>query len=163
MRGRASSRGDARSGPPRKGDSTVPGALRGVRPGSSNPRVRARLDAWVPEGSRSGSIDFGVSRVGGSVPLVVFGSLGLGIRCRVLGAVGRRESSGSRPWSRLGGRRGQVPGACVVLVLRPVGTSFREGKGHRRYGLLVFQRVSNLRGEQNVEVGCSVRMAGIVG
>jgi hypothetical protein len=129
MRGRASSRGDARSGPPRKGDSTVPGTLRGVRPGSSGPSDSARFGAWGLGDLRSVAVDFGGWRVGGSVPLVVFGFLGLGIRCWVLGAVGRRESSWSRPWSRFAGAQGS--GSRSVCGSGPEASRDKLQRGQR--------------------------------
>lgn len=82
MRGRALPRGDARSDLPRKGGSSVPGALRGVRPSSSGSSEVVRFGARGPVGLRSVATDFGVSWVKGvQCSLLVFALLGSGIRC----------------------------------------------------------------------------------
>jgi len=82
MRGRALPRGDARSDLPRKGGSSVPGALRGVRPSSLGSSEIACFGVRGPVGLRSMAADFGVSWVKGvQCSLLIFAFLGSGIRC----------------------------------------------------------------------------------
>lgn len=111
MRGRASPRGGARSGPPRKEGSTVPGALRGVRPHSSDPLGSRALRRASSGGVCGARAAISVSRGRVFDPLVRLRSFGPWHPVPGFGGSGGgRESSRRRLRLLSWGRRDARPG-----------------------------------------------------